>query len=203
MPPAGLCPGAAIDIYTPSALEVLNGTDVRLKCTFRSHVLPGEKVTVTWNFRPHSGGPDQNVFYYHEQPYPATTGHFVGRVRWDGNIQKSDASLMLWNVSPADNGTFQCQVKNPPDVDGNIGEIQLAVVLKVTFSEIHILALLIGCTCLFMILLVVGVVLCRQQRRKRQEKKLEMVQAGRDRSEKAKLKTAELEEMTVMRGERV
>lgn len=70
------------------------------------------------------------VFYFHEQPYPATTGHFSGRVTWDGNIQNKDASLMLWNVSPADNGTFQCQVKNPPDVDGNIGEIQLAVVLK-------------------------------------------------------------------------
>lgn len=70
------------------------------------------------------------MFYYHEQPYPVRTGRFSGRVTWDGNIERSDASLMLWNVSPADNGTFQCQVKNPPDVDGNIGEIQLAVVLK-------------------------------------------------------------------------
>ncbi|KAL8173419.1 UNVERIFIED_CONTAM: Myelin protein zero-like protein 2, partial [Gekko kuhli] len=197
-----LWPVAAIDIYSPGTLDVLNGTDVRLKCTFHSRVAPGEQVTVTWNFRPHAGGPDQTVFYYHEQPYPATTGRFAGRVTWDGNIQKSDASLMLWNVNPADNGTFQCQVKNPPDVDGNIGEIQLAVVLKVTLSEIHILALTIGSACVLMILIVVAVVVCRQQRRKRQEEKVEMVETERGRSEKEKLKKAELEEAAVVCGER-
>lgn len=56
-----LWPVAAIDIYTPQALDALNGTDVRLKCTFRSQVPPGKQVTVTWNFRPHVGGQDQNV----------------------------------------------------------------------------------------------------------------------------------------------
>ncbi|XP_077162106.1 myelin protein zero-like protein 2 [Paroedura picta] len=198
-----LWPVAAIDIFTPKTLDALNGTDVRLKCTFYSHAPPGKRLTVTWNFRPHSGGPDQNVFYYHEQPFPVTMGRFFGRVTWDGNIQKSDASLLLWNVSPADNGTFQCQVKNPPDVDGNIGEIQLVVGLKVVLSEMHILSLAIGSTCVLMILLVVVVVVCRQQRQKRLEKSMEMVEPERDRSQKEKLKPAQPEEEVMARqGER-
>nr|XP_056716795.1 myelin protein zero-like protein 2 [Euleptes europaea] len=197
-----LWPVAAMDIYTPTTLEVLNGTDVRLKCTFYSSIPPGEKVAVTWNFRPQSSGPDQNVFYYHEQPYPPTMGRFSGRVTWDGNIHKSDASIMLWNVNPADNGTFQCQVKNPPDVGGDIGEIQLAVVLKVTFSEIHILALTIGSACALMIVIVVVVVVCRQQRRKWREKHMEMVETERNRSEKEKLKKAEPQEAALVLGDR-
>lgn len=40
---------------------------------------------------------------------------------------------MVWNLNPTDNGTFTCQVKNPPDVDGMIGEIQLRVVQRGTW----------------------------------------------------------------------
>ncbi|XP_054854446.1 myelin protein zero-like protein 2 [Eublepharis macularius] len=177
-------PVAAIEVYTPQTLEVLNGTDVRLKCSFHSQTLPGKQVAVTWNFRPQAGGPDESVFYYHEQPYSPTKGRFSGRVTWDGNINKNDASIMLWHVNLADNGTFQCLVKNPPDVDGNIGEIQLAVVLRVAFSEIHILAITIGSACVLMIVIVVVVVICRQQRRKRQEKNMEMVETERPEKEK-------------------
>ncbi|XP_048369439.1 myelin protein zero-like protein 2 isoform X2 [Sphaerodactylus townsendi] len=192
-----------MDIYTPTPLEVLNGTDVRLKCTFHSDVPPGKQVTVTWNFRPQTSGPDQNVFYYHEEPYPPTTGRFSGRVTWDGNIHKSDASIMLWNVNPADNGTFQCHVKNPPDVGGNIGEIQLAVVLRVSFSEIHILAVTIGSACALMIVIVVVVVVCQQRRRKRREKNVEMVETECNRSEKEKLKSSEPQEAVLGHAERV
>lgn len=69
------------------------------------------------------------VFYFHEGAYPPTTGRFSGRVTWDGNAAKGDASILLWSVSPTHNGTFVCQVRNPPDVEGGLGEIQLCVVL--------------------------------------------------------------------------
>lgn len=70
------------------------------------------------------------MLYYNHWAYPSKSGRFLGRLTWDGNVHKNDASVMLHNVSPKDNGTFQCHVKNPPDVDGVIGEIQLSVVLK-------------------------------------------------------------------------
>ncbi|XP_061449376.1 myelin protein zero-like protein 2 isoform X2 [Rhineura floridana] len=184
-----LCPVAAVEIYTSGTLEALNGTDVRLKCTFRSHSPVGQRLTVSWHFQPQAKGPTEFVFYYSEQGYPPVTGRFSGRVTWDGNTAKNDASIMLWNVSPNDNGTFQCHVKNPPDVDGVTGEIQLQVVLKVNFSEIHILAITIGAACVLMIVTVLVVVFCRHQRKMQQDTKMEMEET--ELPEKEKLKGAQ------------
>lgn len=58
---AALWPVAAVEIYTPRVLEAINGTDVRLKCTFSSFAPVGDALTVTWNFRPRDGGPEQFV----------------------------------------------------------------------------------------------------------------------------------------------
>uniref|UniRef100_A0A8C5SEB5 Myelin protein zero like 2 n=1 Tax=Laticauda laticaudata TaxID=8630 RepID=A0A8C5SEB5_LATLA len=113
-----LGPVAAMETFTPGTLEALNGTDVRLKCTFRSPVPAGPKLTVSWSFQSELKEPLEAV------------SRFLDRITWDGNVHKNDASVMLHNVSPKDNGTFQCHVKNPPDVDGIIGEIRLSVVLK-------------------------------------------------------------------------
>ncbi|XP_062995102.1 myelin protein zero-like protein 2 [Elgaria multicarinata webbii] len=187
-----LWPVVAVEIFTPGSLEALNGTDVRLKCTFRSHSPIGRKLTVSWNFQSQTKGTMETVFYYNEQAYPPSTGRFADRVMWDGDAHRSDASIVIGNVRPSDNGTFQCHVKNPPDVDGAAGEIQLSVVLKVSFSEIHILALAIGTACLLMILVVVVVVVCRHRRRIREDKKTEMVET--ELPEKKMLKEVQEEE---------
>ncbi|XP_039197725.1 myelin protein zero-like protein 2 isoform X1 [Crotalus tigris] len=167
-------PVAAVEIFTPGTLEVLNGTDVRLKCTFRSPVPVGPKLTVSWYFQSELKEPLVSVLYYNHWAYPSKSGRFLGRLTWDGNVHKNDASVMLHNVSPKDNGTFQCHVKNPPDVDGVIGEIQLSVVLKMSFSEVHILVLTIGISCAAMFILVVIVVIWRHWRRMQQDKTREM-----------------------------
>lgn len=54
-------PTAAVEIYTSRVLEAVNGTDARLKCTFSSFAPVGDALTVTWNFRPQDGGPEQFV----------------------------------------------------------------------------------------------------------------------------------------------
>lgn len=56
-----LWPIAAVEIYTSGVLEAVNGTDVRLKCTFSSFAPVGDALTVTWNFRPQDGGSEQFV----------------------------------------------------------------------------------------------------------------------------------------------
>ncbi|XP_059563679.1 myelin protein zero-like protein 2 isoform X2 [Myotis daubentonii] len=162
-----LGPGAAVEIYTSRVLEAVNGTDVRLKCTFSSFAPVGDALTVTWNFRPQDGGSEQFVFYYHMEPFKPMSGRFKDRVVWDGNPERSDASIMLWKLRFDDNGTYTCQVKNPPDVDGLVGEIRLSVVQTVRFSEIYILALAIGSACAFMVIIVIGVVLFQHFRKRR------------------------------------
>lgn len=185
-----LWPVAAVEVHTSREVEALNGTNVRLKCTFSSSSPVSQRVAVTWNFRPQGMNSPESVLYYYEEPYPPTSGRFKERVTWDGNIDRNDASIVVWNLNPTDNGTFTCQVKNPPDVDGTIGEIQLRVVQQVHFSEIHILALVIGSACALMIIVVIMVVVWRHYRNRRgQEKSTEMVET--ELTEKEKLKSTE------------
>ncbi|XP_026536805.1 myelin protein zero-like protein 2 [Notechis scutatus] len=191
-----LGPVAALETFTPGTLEALNGTDVRLKCTFRSPVPAGPKLTVSWYFQSELKEPLEAVLYYNHRAYPSKSGRFLDRITWDGNVHKNDASIMLHNVSPKDNGTFQCHVKNPPDVDGIIGEIRLSVVLKRSFSEVHILVLTIGISCAAMVLLVVVVVIWRHWRRMPQDKTREV-----GKSEQLKLKAGGEEKETPLSGE--
>ncbi|KAM6173203.1 myelin protein zero-like protein 2 [Erethizon dorsatum] len=162
-----LWPIAAVEIYTSRALEAVNGTDVRLKCTFSSFAPVGDALTVTWNFRPRDGGPEQFVFYYHVDPFKPMSGRFKDRVVWDGNLDRYDVSIILWKLQFDDNGTYTCQVKNPPDVDGLIGVTRLSVVQTVQFSEIYFLALAIGSACALMVIIVIVVVLVQHFRKKR------------------------------------
>lgn len=162
-----LGPAAAVEIYTSRVLEAVNGTDVRLKCTFSSFAPVGDALTVTWNFRPQDGGSEQFVFYYHMHPFPPLSGRFKDRVVWDGTPDRYDASIQLWKLRFDDNGTYTCQVKNPPDVDGLVGEIRLSVVHTVHFSEIYFLALAIGSACALMVIIVIGVVLFQHFRKRR------------------------------------
>ncbi|XP_058050655.1 myelin protein zero-like protein 2 [Ahaetulla prasina] len=187
---------AAMETFTSGTLEALNGTDVRLKCTFRSPVPVGPKLTVSWSFQSELKESLETVLYYNHWAYPSKSGRFLGRITWDGNVHKDDASVMLHNVSPKDNGTFQCHVKNPPDVDGVIGEIQLSVVLKRNFSEVHILILTIGISCVVMVILVVVMVIWRHWRRMHQDKTREV-----GRSEQLKLKESGEEKDTPLPGQ--
>lgn len=53
---------SGITIYTPGEVEAVNGTNVRLKCTFSSTVSVSLKsVTVSWNFRPLNSGTEESV----------------------------------------------------------------------------------------------------------------------------------------------
>lgn len=68
------------------------------------------------------------VFYFHEKAFPPIEGRFQKKVVFVGDVLSSDASILVRDVMFSYNGTFSCQVKNPPDVHGNVGEIQLRVV---------------------------------------------------------------------------
>lgn len=166
---------SGIDIYTPTEVEAVNGTDVKLKCTFSSsHPVSPQSLTVSWNFRPLNSGSDESVFYYQEVPYPPQEGRFKGRAVWSGDITRRDVSITLHGVPPTFNGTFICQVRNRPDVHGSNGEIILKVVDKVSFSEIGILAAAVGGACGVILLLLIIFVTVRYYRRRHMENDIEM-----------------------------
>ncbi|XP_069750715.1 myelin protein zero-like protein 2 [Narcine bancroftii] len=164
---AGLSNVAGVHVYTVGNVEVRNGTEYRLKCTFQTTAPVGKQTMVTWSFRPDKHGTEEVVLYYQEQPYPAAGGRFKDRVVWSGNIWSKDASITITNFRFTDNGTFLCTVLNPPDVDLVVGEIKLAVVHKVTYSEMLILGIVIGGATglvVMIIIIMVTVQLCRKRR---------------------------------------
>ncbi|NXY83041.1 MPZL2 protein, partial [Alcedo cyanopectus] len=169
-----LWPAAAVEVYTSKEVHAVNGTNLRLKCTFSSSSPISQDLTVTWNFQPEDLSSHEPVFWYLKEPYELPTGRFKERVTWDGNIDRNDVSILIWNLQPTDNGTFTCQVKNPPDVYGKIGEVRLRVVQKVPFSEIHFLAVAIGSACVLMVIVVMVGIICRHRRNKAQDKRIEV-----------------------------
>ncbi|XP_078121836.1 myelin protein zero-like protein 2b [Sander vitreus] len=166
---------SGIDIYTPKEVETVNGTDVKLKCTFTStHPVSIQSVTVSWNFRPMNSGSDESVFYYQDVPYPPMQGRFKGHAVWSGDIMRRDVSITLLDVPPTFNGTYICQVRNRPDVHGSNGEIFLRVVNKVSLSEISILAVAVGGSCAVILILLCIFVAVKFYRRKHMEPDTEM-----------------------------
>ncbi|XP_043532332.1 uncharacterized protein LOC122540533 [Chiloscyllium plagiosum] len=175
----GISGVAAVDIYTSGNVEARNGTEKRLKCTFQSSSPVSKRTTVTWHFRHPDSSNEESVFYYHEEPFPPSGGRFKDRISWSGNIWKKDGSITISNLQFTDNGTFLCSVKNPPDVHGVAGEIKLSVVHKVTYSEMMILGIVIGCATGLVVLIViavVGVQLLRKNQAQQEEEEMEYVE---------------------------
>ncbi|XP_074466740.1 myelin protein zero-like protein 2b [Sebastes fasciatus] len=166
---------SGMEIYTPKELEAVNGTSVKLKCTFTStHPVSPQSVSVAWNFRPINSGSDETVFYYQGEPFPPTEGRFKGRAVWSGDIMRRDVSITLHEVPPTFNGTYSCQVRNRPDVHGSSGEIVLRVVNKVSVSEIGVLAAAVGGACAVILIFLAIFVAVRFYRKKRTEPDTEM-----------------------------
>ena len=55
---------------------------------------------------------------------------FKDRLQFIGDLNKKDASIQLLNARFSDNGTYFCDVKNPPDVAGAPGRTELRVVAR-------------------------------------------------------------------------
>lgn len=70
------------------------------------------------------------LFHYQQRAYLPVEGIFRKRIEWAGDVMGGDASIIIKEVKFIYNGTYICQVKNPPDVHGPVGEIRLRVVLS-------------------------------------------------------------------------
>ncbi|XP_054884831.1 myelin protein zero-like protein 2 [Poeciliopsis prolifica] len=161
-------------VYTSGDVEAVNGTDVRLKCTFDSSAkINPDLVIISWTFKPLSGGPIIRIFHYQQKPYPPPDGIFKKRVSWAGDIMGNDASIILREVKFIYNGTYTCQVTNPPDVHGPVGEIHLRVVKTASFNELLFLVLAIGGGIAAVVFCLIVIVSCRRCKRKHRQRQLE------------------------------
>lgn len=188
---SGLLQVRGIRIYTSGDLEAVNGTDTKLKCSFQTSApINPQTLTVSWSFRPLTQGREESVFHYQQKPYPPIEGTFRKRVVWAGDIMGRDASIIIRQVKFSYNGTYICQVKNPPDVHGTVGEIRLRVVTTASFSELLYLAMAVGGGIAGVVVLLVIVVSCRRCKRKQRQRMEGNVEAPRKEYKERKDPTA-------------
>lgn len=55
-------------------------------------------------------------FHFSSKAELPKSGQFAGRIKWQGTPARGDVSISLINATLNDNGTYTCDVTNPPDV---------------------------------------------------------------------------------------
>ncbi|XP_057676592.1 myelin protein zero-like protein 1 isoform X1 [Corythoichthys intestinalis] len=128
-------PALAIDIYTEPEVMVENGTACVLRCTFKSNEVVSSYIAATWYFQ--SNQPDHKffkepntIFYFYGGGLGQSSEDYKDRLQFIGDINKKDVSIRINPVQFGDNGTYTCEVKNPPDISGKRARTELRVVLK-------------------------------------------------------------------------
>ncbi|XP_030158444.2 myelin protein zero-like protein 1 [Lynx canadensis] len=122
---------SALEVYTPKEIFVANGTQGKLTCKFKSTNTTGTLTSVSWSFQPEGTDTTVSFFHYSQgQVYPGNYPPFKDRISWAGDLDKKDASINIENMQFIHNGTYICDVKNPPDIVVQPGHIRLYVVEK-------------------------------------------------------------------------
>ncbi|XP_065120871.1 myelin protein zero-like 1 like [Paramisgurnus dabryanus] len=127
----------AIDVYTPAELFVGNGTTATLVCSFTSKEVVSSTASVSWSFLPEGETGNPTSFFYHTggKVFPGSNPQFKSRVEWAGDMNKKDASIRVIQMQFKDNGTFTCDVKNPPDITGQPSATKVRVVMKESLPQ--------------------------------------------------------------------
>uniref|UniRef100_A0A3B5L3I2 Ig-like domain-containing protein n=1 Tax=Xiphophorus couchianus TaxID=32473 RepID=A0A3B5L3I2_9TELE len=123
-------------------LHATKGDTVKLPCTFTSTANPTSKMRVSWSYTPQTGG-SSLFFHFSSKAELPKSGQFAGRIKWQGTPARGDVSISLINATLNDNGTYTCDVTNPPDVfDSPKSHTVLTVTPKATtirFSDVAVL----------------------------------------------------------------
>ncbi|XP_072420789.1 myelin protein P0 [Chiloscyllium punctatum] len=146
-----------ISVSTHHNLHKRVGSDVTLYCGFWSSEYVSDLTTLSWRFRPDNSREIISIFHYgNGVPYIEKWGQFRSRVEWVGDISKHDGSIVIRNLDYIDNGTFTCDVKNPPDVVGTSSDVHLTVYDRIPPVGAGVVSGAIIGTFLGIVLLVVG-----------------------------------------------
>ncbi|CAK6439844.1 unnamed protein product [Pipistrellus nathusii] len=122
---------SALEVYTPKEIYVANGTQGKLPCKFKSSNTTSRLTTISWSFQPEGSHTTVSFFHYSQgQVYIGDYPPFKDRITWAGDLDKKDASINIENIQFIHNGTYICDVKNPPDIVVYPGYIRLYVVEK-------------------------------------------------------------------------
>ncbi|XP_053242369.1 myelin protein zero-like protein 1 isoform X2 [Podarcis raffonei] len=108
----------AVAVSSPTKIYVESGKIARLSCWFRTSMMISAATSVSWSYQALGSNSRPITFFYYSdwKAYDGKNTQFSGRSIWAGNLFKNDASIKIAYMQPADNGTYFCDVKNPPDI---------------------------------------------------------------------------------------
>uniref|UniRef100_A0A670YNV9 Myelin protein zero n=1 Tax=Pseudonaja textilis TaxID=8673 RepID=A0A670YNV9_PSETE len=123
-----LSPTLAIKVYTANEIHGTVGSKIKLSCTFWSNEWISDDISITWHFQPERGKDSISIFHYAKgQHYIDNVGSFKERIEWIGDPRWKDGSIIIHDLEYTDNGTYTCDVKNPPDIVGRTSQVTLYV----------------------------------------------------------------------------
>ncbi|NXI49671.1 MYP0 protein, partial [Chloroceryle aenea] len=114
-PPAGPSPTWSIHVYTQREVYGTVGSHVTLSCSFWSSEWISEDISITWHFQAEGSRDSISVSIHFGAggaaplcPQPPSPRPLCVYPR------RKDGSIVIHNLDYTDNGTFTCDVKNPP-----------------------------------------------------------------------------------------
>ncbi|XP_031245031.1 myelin protein P0 [Mastomys coucha] len=178
-----LSPALAIVVYTDREVYGAVGSQVTLHCSFWSSEWVSDDISFTWRYQPEGGRDAISIFHYAKgQPYIDEVGTFKERIQWVGDPRWKDGSIVIHNLDYSDNGTFTCDVKNPPDIVGKTSQVTLYVFEKVPTRYGVVLGAVIGGilgVVLLLLLLFYLIRYCWLRRQAALQRRLSAMEKGR------------------------
>uniref|UniRef100_A0A667Z490 Sodium channel, voltage-gated, type II, beta n=1 Tax=Myripristis murdjan TaxID=586833 RepID=A0A667Z490_9TELE len=158
---------SSMDVLVASKINALNGTTVKISCTFTScYKMDVTKFAMNWTYQETLNDTEEMV-RSKKGMVPLRSDRFGERVVFAGNLEKNDLSITLSDV------------QNPPDRIQGHGVIQLNVVTELPPPRDSTIAVAIGASvggALALVILSMVVVKCLRRHRKQElmsEEKME------------------------------
>ncbi|XP_036378910.1 sodium channel subunit beta-2-like [Megalops cyprinoides] len=186
-------PASSMDVLVTHQLNVLNGTTVKLSCTFSScYKVDNSKFAMNWTYQETLNDTEEMFMTYKHRIIPLRMDKFKDRVEFAGNLERNDVSVTISDVELSDEGIYNCYVRNPPDRQQGHGIINLVVITEMPPPRDSTIAVAIGASIggiLAVLILSMVVVKCIRRQRKQElisdEQKMEEDEVKTDAEEPA------------------
>ncbi|XP_041667933.1 sodium channel subunit beta-2 [Cheilinus undulatus] len=163
---------SCMDVTVSSKINALNGTTVKIPCTFTScYRMDATKFAMNWTYQESLNDTEEMFMTYFRKKgmVPLRSDRFGDRVTFAGVLEKNDLSITLSDVQLDDEGFYNCYVRNPPDRNQGHGVIELIVVTELPPPKDSTIAVAIGASVgglLALLILSMVIVKCLRRHRK-------------------------------------
>uniref|UniRef100_A0A8C5RCY2 Sodium voltage-gated channel beta subunit 2 n=1 Tax=Leptobrachium leishanense TaxID=445787 RepID=A0A8C5RCY2_9ANUR len=162
---------SSMEISVPALVYALNGSNIRLPCSFTScYKVDNKLFSMNWTYRSCSNCSEETFIQFDKKIINQRLEHFQNRVEFSGNPTKNDLSVVIRDVQLDDEGEYHCYVLNPPDRHKGTGKIRLAVLTEVPPERDSTVAVLVGASVGgFLAIVILCLVILKCVRRKKQQ----------------------------------